>query len=418
MIMQASKRQELLALMADKMNRAVRLYMENCTRCGTCIDACHAYASTRDIRFSAVGRAQNVRRLFENYFSITGKAAPWLSDAETLDEAWMDKLYETAFSCTGCRRCMVYCPFGIDTQQIQAIAKVLLIGMDMDPKPLTMRARGEIDKVKNLEVTRQKLEKELAGVAKELVEKYPSLEGKEIVPLDKEGANVLYVSMAEKPSIGSGAAILNAAGESWSLSYFEAVNFGAFAGNANMSEQIYRRIVDEAERLRVKELVICECGTAYRIMKHIIGRRSFRVISILELVDRYLREGRIKLDKSAIEGTVTYHDPCQIARNSGVYEAPRNVIRTLTDNFVEMVPNRSENWCCGGGGGLVIAQEPEFRMMTSRVKADQIRAAGADILATACEMCLAQLKDLNDEFELETDVKLVSDLVYEALVFS
>jgi Fe-S oxidoreductase len=416
--MEASKRQELLTLMANKMNRAVRLYLENCSRCGTCIDACHAYASTRDIRFSAVGRAQNVRRLFENYFRITGKVAPWLSDAEALDEAWMDKLYETAFSCTGCRRCMVYCPFGIDTQQIQAIAKAMLIGMDMDPKPLTMRARGEIDKAKNLELTRQKLEKELTGVKTELVEKYPSLEGKDIVPLDKEGANVLYVSMAEKPSIASGAAILNAAGESWSLSYFEAVNFGAFAGNANMSEQIYGRIVDEAERLRVKELVICECGTAYRIMKHIISKRSFRVLSILELVDRYLLEGRIKLDKSVIEGTVTYHDPCQIARNSGVYEAPRNVIRALTDDFVEMIPNRSENWCCGGGGGLVIAQEPEFRMMTSRVKADQIRAARADIIATACEMCLAQLKDLNDEFELEMDVKLVSDLVYEALVFS
>jgi len=416
--MEASKRQDLLTLMADKMNRAVRLYLENCSRCGTCIDACHAYASTRDIRFSAVGRAQNVRRLFENYFRVTGKIAPWLNDAETLDEAWMDKLYETAFSCTGCRRCMVYCPFGIDTQQIQAIAKALLIGMDMDPKPLTMRARGEIDKAKNLELTRQKLEKELTGVKAELLEKYPSLEGKEIVPLDKEGANILFVSMVEKPSIASGAAILNAAGESWSLSYFEAVNFGAFAGNANMSEQIYGRIVAEAERLRVKELVICECGTAYRIMKHIIGKRSFRVISILELVNRYLTEGRIKLDKSSIEGTVTYHDPCQIARNSGVYEAPRNVIRAFTDSFVEMIPNRSENWCCGGGGGLVIAQEPEFRMMTSRVKADQIRAAGADILATACEMCLAQLKDLNDEFELETDVKLVSDLVYEALVFS
>jgi len=81
-----------------------------------------------------------------------------------------------------------------------------------------------------------------------------------------------------------------------------------------------------------------------------------------------------------------------------------------------MTPNRQENWCCGGGGGLVIAQEPEFRMMTSRVKADQIKATGAAIVTTACEMCFAQLKDINDDFELDMEVRLVSDLVAEALV--
>jgi Fe-S oxidoreductase len=99
-----------------------------------------------------------------------------------------------------------------------------------------------------------------------------------------------------------------------------------------------------------------------------------------------------------------------------VYEEPRNCIKALTNDFVEMSPNRSENWCCGGGGGLVIAAEPEFRMMTSRVKADQIKATGADVLATACEMCFAQLKDLNDDFELDLQVSLVSELIAEALI--
>ena len=414
--MEESEKKKLLGLMADKLNRSVKMYLDNCTRCGVCIDACHAYASTGDVRYTAVARAQNIRRLFENYHKFTGKVAPWLNEAVELDERWMEKVYETAFTCTGCRRCMTYCPFGIDTQQIQAIAKAMLIGADMDPKPLTMRAKAEIDKGQKLEATKEKFAKEVQKIRAEMVEKWPTTGGYDLIPLDVRNADVLFVSMAEKPSILPAARILNAAREKWTLSCFEAVNFGAFLGSQSMTEQIYQRIVSEAEQLGAKELVICECGTAYRLMKHVIGKRSFNVITLMELIDRYIRDRRIKLDKSKIEGPVTYHDPCQIARNGGVYEEPRNCLKAVTNDFIEMTPNRQANWCCGGGGGLVIAAEPEFRMMTSRVKADQIKATSAEIVATACEMCFAQLKDLNDDYELDVRVRMVSDLVAEALV--
>lgn len=414
--MEKSEKEELLGLLSEKLSQAVKMYMDNCSRCGACIEACHAYASTGDTRYTAVARAQNIRRLYEKYHTITGKVAPWLNEAVELDERWMDRVYETAFTCTGCRRCMIYCPFGIDTQQIQLIAKTMLIGADMEPKPLTMKAKGSIAKAEKLEATKEKFVKELEKIKEDVVKKWPGRTGADIIPFDVKGANVLYVSMAEKPSIVPAAAILNAAGESWSLSCFEAVNFGAFLGSAPMTQQIYQRIVSEAEALGVKELVMCECGTAYRIMKHVIGKRDFNVLTVSELIERYLKEGRIRLDKSKIEGRITYHDPCQIARNGGIYEPPRNCLKALTDDFVEMTPNRQANWCCGGGGGLVIAAEPEFRMMTSRVKAEQIKATGAEILATACEMCFAQLKDLNDDYELDVKVSLVSDLVAEALV--
>ena len=414
--MEESEKKTLLGLMADKLSRSVKLYLDNCSRCGVCIDACHAYASTGDVRYTAVARAQNIRRLFENYHKLTGKVAPWLNEAVELDERWMEKVYETAFTCTGCRRCMTYCPFGIDTQQIQAIAKAMLIGADMDPRPLTMRAKAEIEKGQKLEATKEKFAKEVEKIRAGMIETWPTTGGYDQIPMDVKNADVLFVSMAEKPSILPAARILNAARENWTLSCFEAVNFGAFLGSQSMTEQIYQRIVSEAEQLEIKELVICECGTAYRLMKHVIGKRSFNVITFMELIDRYIRDGRIKLDKSRIEGTVTYHDPCQIARNGGIYEEPRNCLKAVTDNFIEMTPNRQANWCCGGGGGLVIAAEPEFRMMTSRVKADQIKATSAEIVATACEMCFAQLKDLNDDYELGLRVSLVSELIAEALV--
>jgi Fe-S oxidoreductase len=414
--MEDSQKRELIGMIAEKMNRSLKMYMENCSRCGVCIDACHAYASTGDIRYSAVGRAQNIRRLFEKYYTITGKNAPWYNEGAELDRIWLDKVYETAFTCTGCRRCMVYCPFGIDTQQIQALAKQMVLLAEMDPTPLTMKAKAAIAKGEKIETTKEKFVKEIDKLRAEIKNEWPDKSEEELIPYGKKNADILFVSMAEKPSILPAANIMTAAGENWTLSTFEAVNFGAFVGSPDMTQNIYNRIVKEAEELGVKAVVICECGTAYRLMRHVVGEGKFKVFTFMQVIDKYLKEKKIHLDKSVIEGRVTYHDPCQIARNGGVYEEPRNCLKALSDDYVEMYPNRKENWCCGGGGGLVIAAEPEWRIMTSRVKADQIKATGANVLATACEMCFAQLKDVNDDFELDLDVRLVSDLVAEALI--
>ncbi|MDP8257456.1 MAG: (Fe-S)-binding protein [Candidatus Alcyoniella australis] len=414
--MEDDQRQELLKLFRERLTSAVRMYMENCTRCGLCIEACHAYASSPETRYSAVGRAQNIRRLFDRYFKLSGKLAPALNEAIDLDDGWLDKIYETAYTCTGCRRCMTYCPFGIDTQTIQGIAKMLLIGSDKEPKVLSMLSDMSIAKGQNIEQTKQTFAQAVHNLESEVLDMWRSEGGQEAVPLDVMGANVLYVALAGKHSMIPAAAIMNAAQEKWSLSYFEAVNFGAFVGNPQKTREISQRIIDEAVRLGVKEVAICECGTAYRVMKQQMGELPFEVISFVELMARYLREGRIKVDRSKIEGRLTYHDPCQIARNGGIYEDPRYIIEQLTGEFVEMQPNRAANWCCGGGGGLVAMGEKDFRMKSAKVKADQVRDTGAKVLATACENCHTQLSDLNEHYQLDVKVEYLSNLVAEALV--
>jgi len=164
-------------------------------------------------------------------------------------------------------------------------------------------------------------------------------------------------------------------------------------------------------------VAICECGTAYRVMKHQTGRHPFEVISFVDLMERYLRDGRIRVDRAKLDGSrVTYHDPCQMARNGGVIEEPRRVLRELAGDFVEMRPNRGENWCCGGGGGLVAMGEKDFRMKSARVKAEQVRATGATVLATACENCHTQLSDLNEHYGMGVRVAFLSQLVADALV--
>ncbi|UCF94246.1 MAG: (Fe-S)-binding protein, partial [Desulfobacterales bacterium] len=155
-----------------------------------------------------------------------------------------------------------------------------------------------------------------------------------------------------------------------------------------------------------------------RVMKQLAGPQPFKVSAITEVHARYIREGRIKLDKSKLDGAVTYHDPCQIARNGGVIDEPRYILQHLTADFRELTSEPRYNWCCGGGGGLVALGEDtlDFRMKSAKVKVDQVKATGATILATACENCHTQLSNLNDHYKMGVDVQFLSSMVANALV--
>jgi Fe-S oxidoreductase len=313
---------------------------------------------------------------------------------------------------------VVYCPFGIDTQMLMSIAKILLVGANAEPETLSMLADMSIEKGKSLDLFKENFLKGIKKLESEVVKKWRLEAGETVIPIDVADADILYVALAGAHSIVPAAAVFDAAGENWTLSFFEAVNFGAFVGDPTKTKLILDRIVNEAKRLRVKEVCICECGTAFRVMKQLSGKQPFKVSSITEVHARYIREGRIKLDKSKFKDPVTYHDPCQIARNAGVIDEPRYILRHLTDDFREMAPDVRYNWCCGGGGGLVALGEEtlDFRMKSSKVKADQIKETGAKILSTACENCHTQLSDLNDHYKMGVEVRFLSSMVADTLV--
>ncbi len=416
--MDQKTRDDLLNLFQSKLNEAMRFYLETCTRCGVCTEACHVYASMGQVRYIAAYRAEIVRRLYKKYFKARGKFWPSVGEAKELTEMAVEELFAAAYSCTGCRRCMVYCPFGIDTQMIMSIAKLLLIGAKAEPEILSMLADTSVEKGKSMALFKEGFLEGIKRLEEEVVAKWKLKAGETPIPVDKEGADLLYVALAGAHSIIPAAAIFNAAGEDWTLSFFEAVNFGAFVGDPSKTKLILDRIVNEAKRLKVKQVCICECGTAYRVMKQLAGKQPFNVVSITEVHARYLRENRIKLDRTKLNGLVTYHDPCQIARNAGVMDEPRYILGQLTNDFREMTPDPKYNWCCGGGGGLVALGEEtlDFRMKSSRIKADQVKDTGATILATACENCHTQLSNLNDHYKLNVQVEFLSSMVADALV--
>jgi Fe-S oxidoreductase len=114
---------------------------------------------------------------------------------------------------------------------------------------------------------------------------------------------------------------------------------------------------------------------------------------------------------------VTYHDSCNLTRNGGLLEEPRIVLRAVTEDFREMYPNREENYCCGGGGGMVAVAEWENRRLEAgQPKVNQIKATGAKIVVAACDNCRIQLSELSEHYGLGVTVKGLAETAVRALV--
>jgi Fe-S oxidoreductase len=226
----------------------------------------------------------------------------------------------------------------------------------------------------------------------------------------------------EADTLMGNAAVLHAAGISWTIGskYFDGINYGLFYNDWAL-ERIIQKLMDEAHRLKAKKILIGECGHAARSAHQFVptyaNGRALPVVSILELTWDAVRQGKIKLKKDVVTERVTYHDPCNIARSGWIIEQPRNILRSFVNDYVEMTPNGKNNYCCGGGGGLVSLDEIlDFRMEVSgKVKADQIKATGAQIVASPCANCKKQLRELVDHYDLPVQIVGVHDLVLRAI---
>jgi len=182
-------------------------------------------------------------------------------------------------------------------------------------------------------------------------------------------------------------------------------------------------IVKEVERLGVEEVVVTECGHFYATSRWEAPKWfdkpwKFRVRSILEVMDEYIRLGRIRLDRSRNSGiSMTYHDSCNLGRNGGLFEEPRRILQACVKDLREMTPNRRQSICCGGGGGLVALPEyDEVRLKDGELKARQIRATGARAVVASCDNCRHQLGQLNEHYKLNVNVMGLAKLMANAIV--
>jgi len=390
-----------------------------CTHCGWCIDACHVFLATNDPDKSPVAKAEKVRKVLKKEHDWLSKIVPFWTGAETLKEETLDDWLNAAFrDCTLCERCVINCPMGVETPQILGMARGALTAVDKSPEILYDLADMAIEKEDYLRENGAGFYKSISKLEPIIQEKLNDPTAR--IPLQEE-ADILYVPLSGAHTIVPAAIILNAAGASWTMSMFEASNYGLFLGDITRAKKIVLRVLNEAKKLKVKEIVVTECGHAYGVLKWeapkwFNGEFDIKVRSILEVYDEYIQKGLITVKNKSTE-IVTYHDPCNMGRKGGIFEEPRNVIKASSEQFVDMRPNRVENYCCGAGAGMVASDEwEEKRILYGKAKADQIRETKATKVVTACDNCLHQMKDLNIHYDLNITTSNVSEHLAETII--
>ena len=370
-------------------------YLEACVHCGECAEACHFYLVTEDPKYTPTYKLRPMVRAYQRHKApfadlkrALGLAPSEVTEAEL--EEWSPLVYD---SCTLCGRCTVVCPMGID---IAGAIRKMREGMTAGgfaPLDLYKAADRAIETGSPLGVGVKALRKTV-----EIQEKKTGIP----VPLDKQGADYLVI-----------------------LSAMEIIGFpetiGALARlfkQANLDWTISTRTFEE---LGVKYVISPECGHAYGALKwegpNLIGRPyPFEVVHIVELLDRLLKEGRIKV-RGKDTRRLTFHDPCQLVRRGGLVEEPRNVMRAVAPDFVEMENAGMWNICCGGGGGVSTnSRAEELRLQAFRCKKQQIEdLGGIQGVVTACANCRNVMEEAIDHYGMELPVMGLSEFLAEYL---
>jgi Fe-S oxidoreductase len=405
----------------SRTNRPMQYYEDICVRCGACIDACHFYVASQDPAHIPANRMMLMKKAVQGGEKGNGKLLDWYREFQGADAALANQLEKAMWDCTGCRRCATFCPFDLDTGLLVGTGRYAMMQEEIGPEMIAEIGDAEVSKGEIIDFVKEFYVEQTQEMEKRLAEEFhPDIK----VPIEKQGARVLYIPLVGEEAIIPAAKIFHAAGESWTLSLFTATNHSYFVGDAVKAKAAANWIVQEALALGVEAIVYPECGHASRTLFNYFGGWFGDEIAHIErdnivpLTHRYLKEGRIKVKPSLFDTPMTYHDSCSLGRSSGMYEEPRELIRTVATDYRPMTPNRELNWCCGGGGGLIAAYEDKFeiRMMGGIPKRDQIRETGAKWVVTACENCKTQLEDINNHYEMGVEIKGVIDLIAESLI--
>jgi Fe-S oxidoreductase len=431
--------------------RSFRLFMDICVRCGACADKCHFYIGSGDPKNMPVLRAELLRSVYRRYFTLAGRLLPRLAGARDLTVDVLKEWFYYFYQCTECRRCSVFCPYGIDTAEVTMLARELLtlVGCNIN---------WAIEPVANCFRTGNHLGVQPHGFKDSIefaVDELEDLTGIRVeVPIMKKGAEVLFIM----PSADYFASphyytllgyllLFHHVGLDYTVSAYasEGGNFGLFTSH-EMIKRLNDKIYREARRLRVKYLIGGECGHMWRVIHQymdtmngpadflevpvspVTGTRfehaaSTKMIHICEFTADLIRHGKLKLDPSRNDHwKVTFHDSCNPARAMGLLEEPRYILRHVVNHFYEMPENtiREQTFCCGSGSGLGTDENLEMRLRGGLPRANAVKYVrdrfGVNLLACICAIDKATLPPLLEYWAPGVEVAGVHELVGNALV--
>jgi Fe-S oxidoreductase len=400
--------------------RSLKVYLDACVHCGACADKCQFFLGSGDPKNMPVARADLLRKIYRRYFTAAGKLLPGVVGAEELTKEVLEDWYTYFYQCSECRRCSLYCPYGIDTSEITMAAREIMNAVGLGQK-YTNEIIGKVHRIgNNIGLPPPAMKNTLESLEDDM----KTETGLDIrMPLDEKGAEVMlvvpsadYFGEPHVYAMMGYAKVFHAAGISWTLSTHasEGGNFGMFIGNYEHQRKIALRVREAALDLGVKRIVAGECGHAWRAAyarwNTLAGPFDFLDPKYLvpqhicEVTYDLMRSGAISFDRSANDRfVVTFHDSCNPARATrigaypgGQFEIPRAIIREVANHFVEMSPDtiRERTFCCGAGAGVLTDEMMDARIKGAYPRMQALQAVvesdGVNFLATICAICKAQ----------------------------
>jgi Fe-S oxidoreductase len=418
------------------------LSLNYCAKCLACSEECPVYvASGRQDIYRPAYRSEVLRRIIKKYSHHGGSRFSKLSEGD-IDLNWetIARLAELSYRCTICRRCAQSCTRGVDNGLITHELRKLF-SQEMGITAEALHKRGSVQQLEVGASTgiNPKAFKGIVGFMEdEIEEKW----GRKIkIPVDKEGADILlihnsgeYMSWLENPE--AFAILFEAAGLNYTLSSeiagYEATNYGLWYDDAQFARVVIKQI-EVAKRLKVKKIVIGECGHAHKAMMVIADRILTRESyipreSFLPVLEQIVFSGKLDLDPKRNDFPVTLHDPCNMTRLMGIIEPQRRIIRSIAPQFREMTTHGAQNYCCGGGSGFAIMTPtnfPEWReIVAGRMKTKQILDAFQDVISPdikkyvclPCSNCKGQFRELINRYDLTEKYNIIYGGLVELVV--
>ena len=434
--------------------RSFKVFMDICVRCGACADKCHFFLGGGDPKNMPVLRAELLRSVYRNDFTTAGKILGKLAGGRPLTMDVLKEWWYYFFQCTECRRCSVFCPYGIDTAEITIMARELLnlLGLNIDwiatPVANCYRTGNHLG-------IQPHAFKDMLDFFEDDIE---DITGVRVKPsYNRKGADILFITPSGDVFADPGTYscmgymmlfhYLQDLGLdiTWSTYASEGGNFGFFTSHETM-KRLNSKMYAEAKRLGVKWILGGECGHMWRVINQYMdtmngptdfleepvspitgtkfeNAKSTKMVHITEFLADLIKHKKLNLDPSRNDNQkVTFHDSCNTARGMGLFDEPRYVINSVCNHFHEMPANtiREKTYCCGSGSGLNAGENMELRMTGGFPRAMAVKHVhekyGVNMLACICAIDRAALPTLTEYWVPDVDCTGVSELVANALI--
>jgi len=405
-------------VLSEETGAKLKVYVDTCVHCGLCSEGCHFFISrNRDPKYSPAGK---VKQTLWEIMRKKGKVSPeFIKNAAVV-----------AFTqCNLCKRCAMYCPFGIDIAYVMSVMRRICHRLGVVPLYIQDTAHSHSVTGNQMWVKDDEWIDTLMWQEEDARDEVPNLR----IPLDLEGADTFYSVIGPEPKfraqlIYQAAMIMEAAGEKWTMPStpgWDNSDMCMYIGDYEMMERLKKMHFESATRLKAKRIVMGECGHAFRSV-YDMGNRALGfkmppipIVHAIEYYHEIFTREKIKIKKK-FERPVTLHDPCNIVRGRGLQEMARSVVNSTCKTFIEMTPNREHNYCCGAGGGVINCGPPfkNARVENSKAKAEQLFAAkakGAEVVIAPCHNCHGGLEDIIHHYGIDMELKFLGDIIYEIM---